>query len=134
MNRILLNTDQIATGKEKLREIRLNGLHQSFNIYELKHEIVTCYDSSGSFFPNKELDFEAYLDRLENIQNKRRRLWQEPVDAEKIKLDQEFLNGLNEIVKYGRGSKLKMEEAIIIYPEIIHNAARYVTAIPPSTS
>ncbi|XP_023228539.1 uncharacterized protein LOC111628913 [Centruroides sculpturatus] len=110
MNRILLNDNQIAPGKEKLREIaiRLKKLPLPY-IYESKDENKNneCNDNSESSSPKKELDFEAYLDSLERLKVKRRQ-------------------------KYDRLSKLNVEEAISIYPEIIRDAARSVTAMPPT--
>ncbi|XP_023239226.1 uncharacterized protein LOC111637867 [Centruroides sculpturatus] len=138
MNRILLNDNQIASGKEKLREIaiRLKKLPLPY-IYKSKDENKNneCNDNSESSSPKKELDFEAYLDSLERLKVKRRRLTNQetnPAEIEKIKFEQNFLNGLIEIEKYDRLSKLNVEEAISIYPEIIRDAARSVTAMPPT--
>lgn len=101
-------------------------------------EKVRCYDSSESSSSNESnegLDFEAYLNKLERLKVKRTRLTNpenEPVEIQKSKFQQEFLEGLKEIEKYDRLSKLNVEDAIAIYPEIIRNAARSVTAMPPT--
>ena len=45
---------------------------------------------------------------------------------ENIKFEENFLNGLIELEKYDRLSKLNEEEAISIYTDIIRDAARTV--------
>ncbi|KAL8203142.1 UNVERIFIED_CONTAM: hypothetical protein K2H54_041872 [Gekko kuhli] len=48
------------------------------------------------------------------------------------KLQQEFYKALEEVEKYDRSSKLTVEEAILVYPEIVSDVARIVTAMPPT--
>ena len=50
----------------------------------------------------------------------------------KKKFQQEFYKALKEVEKYDRSSKLTVEEAILVYPEIVSDVARIVTAMPPT--
>ena len=76
------------------------------------------------------IDFVAYLDNLERRKVKRRCLANQeikPAEIKKIIFEHKFLNGLIEKEKYAGLSKLNMKEAISIYKENIHDAARSVT-------
>ena len=60
---------------------------------------------------------------------KRRRLINPEIklaEIENIKSEHNFLNGLIEVYNYDRLSKLKVEEAISIYSEIIRDGASLI--------
>ncbi|KAM9329115.1 LOW QUALITY PROTEIN: uncharacterized protein PAF06_019636 [Gastrophryne carolinensis] len=115
MSRLLLNSEQTATGKKALYDVavRMKGLRP-----EIPPQV------------NEELDFDSLLDKMEVAKGKRRRISAtEPVNVQIKKFQQEFYKALKEVEKYDRSSKLTVEEAILVYPEIVSDVARIVTAI-----
>lgn len=89
MNRILLDSDQTAKGKEALYELatRTEVLQVQTDIHEPQEkEARSTGNGTGngqSASSNKELDFDSYLDKLEQANVKR--LWSENVPDVKMK-------------------------------------------------
>lgn len=133
MSRLLLNSEQTATGKKALYDVavRMKGLRPE--IPPQDEVLLSNSGNSGSSSSNEELDFDSFLDKMEVAKGKRRRISvTEPVNVQIKKFQQEFYNALKEVEKYDRSSKLTVEEAILVYPEIVSDVARIVTAMPPT--
>ena len=82
-------------------------------------------------------DFKAYLDNLERREVKLTRLINQETklaQIKNIKANKHFLNGLIEMEKYHRLSKLDEEKAISSYTEIIPDPARSVKAMNASNT
>ncbi|GFG29456.1 hypothetical protein Cfor_08213, partial [Coptotermes formosanus] len=133
MSRLLLNSEQTATGKKALYDVavRMKGLRPE--IPPRDEVLLSNSGNSGSSSSNEELDFDSFLNKMEVAKGKRRRISvTEPVNVQIKKFQQEFYKALKEVEKYDRSSKLTVEEAILVYPEIVSDVARIVTAIPPT--
>ncbi|KAM9308920.1 LOW QUALITY PROTEIN: uncharacterized protein PAF06_013141 [Gastrophryne carolinensis] len=134
MSRLLLNSEQTATGKKALYDVavRMKGLRPEIPPQE-DEVLLSNSGNSGSSSSNEELDFDSLLDKMEVAKGKRRRISAtEPVNVQIKKFQQEFYKALKEVEKYDRSSKLTVEEAILVYPEIVSDVARIVTAMPPT--
>ncbi|KAM5158321.1 LOW QUALITY PROTEIN: uncharacterized protein ACMZJ9_009610 [Mantella aurantiaca] len=74
MSRLLLNSEQTATGKKALYElaVRMKGLRPEI---PLQDEVILSNSGvSGSSSSNEELDFDSFLDKMEVSKGKRRRI------------------------------------------------------------
>ncbi|KAM9301722.1 LOW QUALITY PROTEIN: uncharacterized protein PAF06_014937 [Gastrophryne carolinensis] len=134
MSRLLLNSEQTATGKKALYDVavRMKGLRPEIPPQE-DEVLLSNSGNSGSSSSNEELDFDSLLDKMEVAKGKRRCISAtEPVNVQIKKFQQEFYKALKEVEKYDRSSKLTVEEAILVYPEIVSDVARIVTAMPPT--
>lgn len=133
MNRVLLNDDQIAKGKRTLYEIaiRMRGLASESENREAQNEDLII--SSQSESSSAEEDFSKHLDRIERSTIKRIKMERKkPLDMEKSKFKEDFFIGLKEVEKYNRSSNLTITEVLPLYPQIIRNVARTITAMPPT--
>ncbi|KAL8179245.1 UNVERIFIED_CONTAM: hypothetical protein K2H54_062157 [Gekko kuhli] len=133
MSRILLNSEQSAIGKKALYDVavRMKGLRPE--IPPQDEVLLSNSGNSGSSSSNEELDFDSFLNKMEVAKRKRRCISvTEPVNVQIKKFQQEFYKALEEVEKYDRSSKLTVEEAIVVYPEIVSDVARIVTAMPPT--
>ncbi|KAM9330121.1 LOW QUALITY PROTEIN: uncharacterized protein PAF06_009560 [Gastrophryne carolinensis] len=134
MSRLLLNSEQTATGKKALYDVavRMKGLRPEIPPQE-DEVLLSNSGNSGSSSSNEESDFDSLLDKMEVAKGKQRRISAtEPVNVQIKKFQQEFYKALKEVEKYDRSSKLTVEEAILVYPEIVSDVARIVTAMPPT--
>lgn len=132
MNRVLLNGDQITKGKEALCDLAIH-MEKLINpeVQDEEASSITYQTSSSS--DDEGQDFSKYLDRVECQKAKRfKAALKKPLDMKISKFKQEFFKGLKEVDKYNRSSKLTVEEVLPLYPEIIRNVARTVTAMPPT--
>ncbi|KAM5125247.1 LOW QUALITY PROTEIN: uncharacterized protein ACMZJ9_022334 [Mantella aurantiaca] len=133
MSRLLLNSEQTATGKKALYDVavRMKGLRPEIPLQD--EVLLSNSGDSGSSSSNEELDFNSFLDKMEVSKGKRRRISvTAPVNVQIKKFQQEFYEALKEVEKYDRSSKLTIEEVILVYPEIVTDVARIVTAMPPT--
>ncbi|KAM4701935.1 LOW QUALITY PROTEIN: uncharacterized protein O3C94_002843 [Discoglossus pictus] len=129
----LLNSEQTATGKKALCNVavRMKGLRPEIPLQD--EVLLSNSGDSGSSSSNKELDFDSFLDKMEVSKGKRHRISvTEPINVQIKKFQQEFYEALKEVEKYDRSSKLSIEEVILVYPEIVSDVARIVTALPPT--
>ncbi|XP_044134821.1 AP-4 complex subunit mu-1 isoform X1 [Bufo gargarizans] len=132
MSRLLLNSEQTATGKKALFDVavRMKGLRPEIPSQD---EVLLSNRGNSGSSSNKELDFDSFLDKMEVAKGKRRCISvREPVNVQIKKFQQEFYKALKEVEKYDRSSKLTVEEAILVYPENVSDVARIVTAMPPT--
>lgn len=132
MSRILLNDHQIAKAKETLYQItvRIKCFPGLDSETQIEHSYFVSSQESASSSSNEDLDFEKYLNQLDVI--KRKRYNEKEPDTEEQKFKKEFFTALEGVEKYDRSSKLNVQEAIDVYPKIIENVARIVTALPPT--
>ena len=66
------------------------------------------------------------------VKQRRLSVEKEPKDIEIIKFRQEFFNGLKEMDKYDRSTKLSVKEVLPLYPDAVCEMGRIVTATPPT--
>lgn len=134
MSRILLNDNQITKAKGTLYEIalRMKCFSEVENLEtQIEHTYFASSKDSTSSSSHEDSSFEKYLNELSVIKRKRFNE-KKPVDTNKQKFKKEFFAALEEVEKYDRSSQLNVQEAIDVYPEIVENAARIVTALPPT--
>ena len=74
------------------------------------------------------------ISKIVSPQVKRRRLCAsgQQVDVSLIQFKQEFLDALQEVLKYDRSTKLSVAEAVNLYPGIVKEITNIVTAMPPT--
>ncbi|KAG2468011.1 CENPJ protein, partial [Polypterus senegalus] len=135
MSRIVLSSDQITNGKKALYDVAVHMKGLLLPETPPLDEAIST-GNSGSSSSNEELDFDSYLDKMEVSKAKRRRLCvkdKQPVNVQIKRFQQEFFKELKEFEKYDHSSKLTVEEATLVDPEIISDVARTVTAMPPTT-
>ncbi|KAG7158718.1 Kynurenine/alpha-aminoadipate aminotransferase-like 2 [Homarus americanus] len=138
MNRILLDNDRTSKGKEALYEIavRIKEMKSQTEIHEpeqVRNIDKSSSSDSDSASSNKEIDFDSYLDTIEQAKVKRHRSENAAaVDIKNTRFQQDFFGALMEVKKFDRSSKVTVEEAIPAYPEIVKDVARAVTAMPPT--
>lgn len=132
MHRILLTDEQKAKGKSALYDVavRMKMLSEG-NVDFSEAEI--CVDNPSSSSESEECDFEKLLDYEEK--SKRQRLDESAITVKqspisKFKFD--FTASLAEMEKFDRKSRLNVFEAISVYPDIMQDAARTVSALPPT--
>ena len=132
MNRVLLNDDQKAEGKMALYEIaiRMRGLIPENKEAQNEEGLITTALSETS---SDDEDFSKYLDRVESSNIKHFKVEiKKPIDLEESKFKEDFFIALKEVEKYNRSTKLSIDEVLPLYPEIIRNVARTITAMPPT--
>ncbi|KAL8203028.1 UNVERIFIED_CONTAM: hypothetical protein K2H54_036077 [Gekko kuhli] len=125
--------EQTATGGKALYDVAvcMKGLRPE--IPPQDEVLLSNSGNSGSSSSNEELDFDSFLNKMEVAKRKRRYISvTEPVNVQIKRFQQEFYKVLEEVKKYDRSSKLTVEEAILVYPEIVSDVARIVTAMPPT--
>ncbi|KAM4028644.1 uncharacterized protein ACNLHF_023936 [Anomaloglossus baeobatrachus] len=131
MHRILLDDQQLSKGKEALFEIavRMKGLQNS---QEEQEEFGRPATSSASSSTDEEFNIEKYLDHKDRA--KRSRIEEElsPSKNTASTFQQNFSCALKEIEKFDRSSKITVQQAIPLYPDIVRDVARVVTALPPT--
>ncbi|KAG7170165.1 hypothetical protein Hamer_G012413 [Homarus americanus] len=138
MKRILLDNDQTSKGKEALYEIavRIKEMKSQTEIHEpeqVRNIDKSSSSDSDSASSNKEIDFDSYLDTIEQAKVKRHRSENAAaVDIKNTRFQQDFFGALMEVEKFDRSSKVTVDEAIPAYPEIVKDVARAVTAMQPT--
>jgi len=112
--------------------MKIKGLESETSQSEFSEQPNIEADHSSS--SGEDHDFNKYLDKVEKDQIKKRRLdVNEPLNVKLEKFRQHFHQAVKEIEeKYNRSCKLPLNELIPHYPEIIRDAARTVTALPPT--
>ena len=129
MHRILLDDQQLTKGKEALFEIavRMNMLQNCQEQEELGHTAT-----SSTSYTDEELDFEKYLDHKDRA--KRSRMEKESSLSENTasKFQHSFSCALKVVEQFDRSSKVTVLQAIDMYPEMVRDVARVVTALPPT--
>ncbi|KAM3934836.1 uncharacterized protein RB166_002224 [Leptodactylus fuscus] len=132
MHRILLDDQQLTKGKEALLEmaVRMKGLQNSQE--EEQEEFGRPATSSPSSSTEEEFNFEKYLDHKDRA--KRSRIEEESSTSKNTAstFQQNFSCALKEIEKFDRSSKITVQQAIPLYPDIVRDVARVVTALPPT--
>ncbi|KAM4053246.1 LOW QUALITY PROTEIN: uncharacterized protein ACNLHF_005976 [Anomaloglossus baeobatrachus] len=116
MHRILLDNQQLSKGKEALFEIavRMKGLQNS---QEEQEEFGRPATSSPSSSTDEEFNFEKYLDHKDRT--KRSRIEESsPSKNTASTFQQNFSCALKEIEKFDRSSKITVQQAIPLYPDI----------------
>lgn len=131
--RILLSKDQIAEAKAVLCDVavQMTGeLPEESENSKLQTDEVTTRSSFSS--TDEDSDFEKYVDNIEWSRAKRCHVneHKQPFDVKPMNFKQDFLDGLKEVEKYDRSSKLIIKEVIAAYPEIVQFSAMIVTAMP----
>ena len=134
-NLVLSNEDQKIIAKQVLCRLamKIEGLEsetlQSEFTEQQNMEAAHHFSSSC-----EDHDYNKYLDKVEIDQMKKRRLdGNEPLNVKLEKFKQRFHQAVEEIKeKYNHTCKLALEELIPFYPKIIRDAARTVTALPPT--
>ncbi|XP_075172075.1 uncharacterized protein LOC142243755 [Anomaloglossus baeobatrachus] len=118
MHRILLDDQQLSKGKEALFEIavRMKGLQNS---QEEQEEFGRPATSSASSSTDEEFNIEKYLDHKDRA--KRSRIEEElsPSKNTASTFQQNFSCALKEIEKFDRSSKITVQQAIPLYPDIL---------------
>ncbi|KAG7166202.1 hypothetical protein Hamer_G011023 [Homarus americanus] len=105
-------------------------IHEPEQVRNIDKSSSSDSDSASS---NKEIDFDSYLDTIEQAKVKRHRSENAAaVDIKNTRFQQDFFGALMEVEKFDRSSKVTVEEAIPAYPEIVKDVARAVTAMPPT--
>ncbi|KAM4018767.1 LOW QUALITY PROTEIN: uncharacterized protein ACNLHF_008010 [Anomaloglossus baeobatrachus] len=117
VHQILLDDQQLSKGKEALFKIavRMKGLQNS---QEEQEEFGRPATSSPSSSTDKEFNFEKYLDHKDR--EKRSRIEEEssPSKNTASTFQQNFSCALKEIDKFDRSSKITVQQAIPLYPDI----------------
>ncbi|XP_073429431.1 uncharacterized protein [Dendrobates tinctorius] len=131
MHRILLDDQQLSKGKEALFEIavRMKGLQNS---QEEQEEFGRPATSSPSSSTDEEFNFEKYLDHKDRAKCSRIEEESSPSRNTASTFQQNFSCALKEIEKFDRSSKITVQQAIPLYPDIVRDVARVVTALPPT--
>ncbi|KAG7169066.1 hypothetical protein Hamer_G024995 [Homarus americanus] len=105
-------------------------IHEPEQVRNIDKSSSSDSDSASS---NKEIDFDSYLDTIEQAKVKRHRSENAAaVDIKNTRFQQDFFGALMEVEKFDRSSEVTVEEAIPAYPEIVKDVARAVTAMPPT--
>ncbi|KAM4037493.1 uncharacterized protein ACNLHF_016084 [Anomaloglossus baeobatrachus] len=131
MHRILLDDQQLSKGKEALFEIavRMKGLQNS---QEEQEEFGRSATSSPSSSTDEEFNLEKYLDHKDRAKRSRIEEESSPSRNTASTFQQNFSCALKEIEKFDRSSKITVQQAIPLYPDIVRDVARVVTALPPT--
>lgn len=108
----------------------MSGLQDCQEQEELGLASATISSASS----DEEFTFEKYLDNMEQAKAKRCRREEDssPIANRLSKFQQNFSLALKEVEQFNRSSKLTVHEAIPLYPEIVRDVARVVTALPPT--
>ncbi|XP_073521308.1 protein MIS12 homolog isoform X1 [Phyllobates terribilis] len=129
-HRILLDDQQLTKGKEALTEVavRMSGLQDDQEDLGPASAAPAAVSSASS----DEFKFEKYLDDMEQAKRCRREKDSTPIENRLPIFQQNFSLALKEVEEFNHSTKLTVHEAIPLYPEIVRDVARVVTALPPT--
>ncbi|KAM4049182.1 LOW QUALITY PROTEIN: uncharacterized protein ACNLHF_006937, partial [Anomaloglossus baeobatrachus] len=113
-----------------LAAVYVDPMHR-INSQEEQEEFGRPATSSPSSSTDEEFNFEKYLDHKDRA--KRSRIEESsPSRNTASTFQQNFSCALKEIEKFDRSSKITVQQAIPLYPDIVRDVARVVTALPPT--
>ncbi|KAM4045437.1 LOW QUALITY PROTEIN: uncharacterized protein ACNLHF_009274 [Anomaloglossus baeobatrachus] len=117
--------------KEALFEVavRMKGLQNS---QEEQEDFGRPATSSPSSSTDEEFHFEKYLYHKDRAKRSRIEEESSPSRNTASTFQQNFSCALKEIEKFDRSSKITVQQAIPLYPDIVRDVARVVTALPPT--